>query len=113
MPVSDSSSDLYVNFKLSIFLRRSTYGIYDVHLGNTDLKFWLVAQNNKNAATGVDIIVNGKKENDEDKSWWKRRSYNGVTKESLAERPIKHVLEDQRRLSIGYDLEKDCFTLKI
>lgn len=97
----------------NIKCRRSTYGIYDAHLGNTDLKFWLVAKNHHNAATGVDIIVNGKKENDEDNSWWERRSYNGVTKESLAERPIKHVLEDQRRLSIGYDLEKDCFTLKI
>ena len=62
-------------------------------------------------AKGLDILAEGIKELvDADDT--RVRSIKGVTKESLANKPLKIVLkESQKYLSLGYDLAKQHMTL--
>ena len=64
-----------------------------------------------NGCGGIDIAVEGIKEINADPSAMVR-SIKGVTKESLAEKPLKIVLQDsQKYLSIGYDTANGRMTL--
>ena len=61
-------------------------------------------------AKGLDILAEGIKELAA--ADYKVRSIEGVTKESLADKPLKIVLkESQKYLSLGYDLAKQHMTL--
>ena len=64
-------------------------------------------------AKGLDILAEGIKELvDAAADPYRVRSIEGVTKESLANKPLKIVLkESQKYLSLGYDLAKQHMTL--
>ena len=63
-------------------------------------------------AKGLDILAEGIKELAAAAADDWVRSIEGVTKESLAEKPLKIVLKDsQKYLSLGYDLAKQHMTL--
>ena len=84
--------------------RTSSFGIKDKL--NLDLKFALVPEVNAHIPSGLDILAEGIKEIAAFAEIWVR-SIEGVTKESLAEKPLKIVLKDsQKYLSIGYDCAK-------
>ena len=77
----------------------SSFGIFDQL--NLDLKFVLVPENMFDPK-GLDILAEGRKERTN--SSFRFLSFEGVTKESLALKPVKIVLkESQKYLSIGYD----------
>ena len=64
-------------------------------------------------AKGLDILAEGIKELVDAAAHDGVRSIEGVTKESLANKPLKIVLkESQKYLSLGYDLAKQHMTLK-
>ena len=65
-------------------------------------------------AKGLDILAEGIKELvDAAADPHYVRSIEGMTKESLADKPLKIVLkESQKYLSLGYDLAKQHMTLK-
>ena len=63
-------------------------------------------------AEGLDILADGIKEIAAFSKIY-ARSFEGVTKESLADKPLKIVLkESQKYLSLGYDMAKQHMTLK-
>jgi len=102
----------------------STCGIIDKHNDyNADIKVRLIEHEEVNEEVrGLDIVVDGYREREDgtkkvdDMSWNGRndpRSIPGVTKERLAAKPIKYVLNGtQRYLSIWYDLAADHLTIK-
>ena len=60
---------------------------------------------------GLDIIVDGMDEGN--KGEW-TRTIKDITKESLAEKPIKYMLLDsQRFLNIGYNMMAGHLTMKL
>ena len=85
--------------------RTSSFGIFDQL--NLDLKFALVVPSERQSsriAKGLDILAEGIKEIADASASIDVRSIEGVTKESLALKPVKIVLKDsQKYLSIGYD----------
>ena len=73
----------------ALFSRRtSSFGIFDQL--NLDLKFALVSDK---YLKGLDILADGIKEINASADW-DVRSIEGVTKESLALKPVKIVLKD-------------------
>ena len=75
------------------------------------MRLFVPSKDYSDFATGFDIVADGKKDltaSDDNRV----RSVEGVTKESLAEKPLKVVLKDsQKYLSIGYDMAKQHMTL--
>ena len=99
----------------------STCGIIDKHNDyNADIEVRLIEYEE---ARGLDVVVDGYREREDgtkkvdDMGYDGRndpRSIPGVTKERLAAKPIKYVLNGtQRYLSIGYDLAAGHLTIKL
>ena len=96
----------------------SSCGIIDKHNDyNADIKVRLIEHEE---ARGLDVVVDGHREREDGKKQGDdtsndyNRSIPGVTKERLAAKPIKYVLNGtQRYLSIGYDLAAGHLTIKL
>ena len=98
----------------------SIYGIIDRYNYLAEIKVRLIEHEE---ARGLDVVVDGYREREDgtkkvdDMGPNGRndpRSIPGVTKERLAAKPIKYVLNGtQRYLSIGYDLAAGHLTIKL
>ena len=99
----------------------STCGIIDKHNDyNADIKVRLIEHEE---VGGLDVVVDGHREREDGTKQGDPTSYEahkvprsipGVTKERLAAKPIKYVLNGtQRYLSIGYDLAAGHLTIKL